>query len=531
MAIMQSQKASFSNYGELESLNRKLRAIHRLRGIIFRMKKGAWKLEDICDALTARGAYLSVWIALMDPDGAILHFAESGLKEFLGGRYGGPADYRNETFASSLLAFLQRGEPAEANRDPLLIGGGHSDAAVPEGAFIITLRIEYRDRVFGVLSASFRAGTYPIEDETLILYEAAKDIAFALHDMEAAAKEQELRAIVSSLEEHHRTIFETTGNATCVFEEDTIISLANADFERLSGFSKDEIEGKMSWTSFIEKGDVDKMVEYHRLRRIDPKAAPRNYYFRFIDRGGAVKDIYMTIALVPNTKKSIASFMDITEQKRLEQEVLRISESERREIGSTLHDGLGPHLVGVKFMLNLLKQKLARRGVTEGEDIDEISALIDQAVSQTRHLVKGLCPVDIDSEGLAYALGDLANGVRRLFGISCTLEFDESIKFADNTAATQIYYIVREAVNNAMKHSGAKHIGISMKKSGPTLILTVKDDGKGIETLDNTRGMGINIMKYRAHLINSFLDIMRNGEGGTSVVCILRMEGKENRHE
>jgi len=156
----------------------------------------------------------------------------------------------------------------------------------------------------------------------------------------------------------YRTIFENTGNATIFIEEDTKISLANREFEQLSAYNRDEIEGKKSWTEFISPEDLDRMLEYHRLRRIDPSAAPRNYEFRFIDRFGDVKDIYMTADLIPGTRKSVASFMNITEQKRLESEIIRISEQERHQIGNDLHDGLGPHLVGIKFMANLLKQKL-----------------------------------------------------------------------------------------------------------------------------------------------------------------------------
>lgn len=335
-------------------------------------------------------------------------------------------------------------------------------------------------------------------------------------------KEAELQRLIDSLEKHHRTVFETTGNATIIIEEDTTISLVNADFERLSGYSKEEIEGKMSWTLFIDKDDLGKMMQYHRLRRIDPSAAPRNYYFKFIDRQGSTKDIYMTIAMIPGTKKSIASFKDISEQRRLEIEALEIAERERRKIGSDLHDGLGPHLVGIKYMLTLLKQKLVRRGLPEAENVDEISSLVDQAVEQTRHLVKNLCPVDIDASGLEHALRELAEETTRLFGTSCTVSFDGNAGIRDNTSATQLYFIAREAVNNAVKHSGASHISISMERSTNSRVFTVRDDGKGIDASRGFPGSGISIMKYRARLINALLDVLPNDGGGTSVVCVFQ---------
>lgn len=122
-------------------------------------------------------------------------------------------------------------------------------------------------------------------------------------------------------EEKYRTIFETTGSATAIIEEDTTISMANAEFVRLSGYSKNQLEGKISWQEFISKDDLEKMKEYHRLRRIDPNAAPRNYDAKFIDRHGGVRDVFATVAIIPGTQQSVISFMDITERKQAEEQV------------------------------------------------------------------------------------------------------------------------------------------------------------------------------------------------------------------
>ena len=128
------------------------------------------------------------------------------------------------------------------------------------------------------------------------------------------------RAIRES-EQKYRTVFETTGTATVLIEDDATISLANSEFERLSGFLKEEIENKKKWTEFVVKEDRDRMLAQHLLRRQDPQSALPHYEFRFVTRSGDIRDIFLTIDIIPDTKKSVASLLDITERKKAEAEV------------------------------------------------------------------------------------------------------------------------------------------------------------------------------------------------------------------
>lgn len=130
-------------------------------------------------------------------------------------------------------------------------------------------------------------------------------------------------------EEEYRTIFETTGTATVIIEEDMIISLANTGFEKISGCSKEEIEGKKSWTEFFVQGDLERTISYHRLRRIDPNAAPRQYETGFINKQGTVKSVLTTASMIPGTGKSVVSFLDITGLKQAEEAVKQSEEKFR----------------------------------------------------------------------------------------------------------------------------------------------------------------------------------------------------------
>jgi len=144
-----------------------------------------------------------------------------------------------------------------------------------------------------------------------------------------------LKALKMS-EERYRTIFETTGTATCIIDEDTTIALVNSTFEELSEFSKAEIEGKKKLHDFVHPDDYDWMEGYHYSRIASPAAAPRNYEFRFLNRAGQVKNIFITIAVIPDTKLSVGSFGDITNYKQALQQRMESEERLRSLVENSL---------------------------------------------------------------------------------------------------------------------------------------------------------------------------------------------------
>jgi len=123
-------------------------------------------------------------------------------------------------------------------------------------------------------------------------------------------------------ENKYQTIFETTCTATIILEENTTISLANKEFEKMSGYSKAELMGKKSLFDFVSGEECAMMMrEYHRLRRIDPNLAPRYYEAQFVDRFGKIKDIFVTVDMIPGTKKSVAAILDISKHKQIEKKL------------------------------------------------------------------------------------------------------------------------------------------------------------------------------------------------------------------
>ena len=79
------------------------------------------------------------------------------------------------------------------------------------------------------------------------------------------------------------------------------------------------MEGKKSWTEFVVKDNLTRLLEYQQLRRKNPRAVPRKYELRVVDRAGGVRDVLVTVAMIPGTRKSVASFLDITKRKQAEE--------------------------------------------------------------------------------------------------------------------------------------------------------------------------------------------------------------------
>jgi len=123
---------------------------------------------------------------------------------------------------------------------------------------------------------------------------------------EFALKESETR---------YRTIFENTGTAMVIIEEDTTVGFANNEFFRLTGYSQDDIDSRKSWTEFVHKEDLNRMIKQHKLRRARSGDALRQYEFRLLTKSGDTRNILLTIDMFPGTKRSIASLIDITDRK------------------------------------------------------------------------------------------------------------------------------------------------------------------------------------------------------------------------
>jgi signal transduction histidine kinase len=213
-----------------------------------------------------------------------------------------------------------------------------------------------------------------------------------------------------------------------------------------------------------------------------------------------------------------------TERHRLERQLLEITDREQARIGQDIHDGLCQHLVILAFDANSLHGELSAAGRPEVRKAAKIAAFLDEAITEARQLSRGLFPVRLEKEGLPPALEELARTTHRRFKVRCQFRCRGSIRLQDGTVATHLYRIAQEAVTNAVKHSHARSLFISLAAHAGQIELKVEDDGSGFspKASPGQGGMGLHIMDYRARSIGGTVRLTPRPQGGTVVLCCVR---------
>lgn len=219
-------------------------------------------------------------------------------------------------------------------------------------------------------------------------------------------------------------------------------------------------------------------------------------------------------------ERTLALTQEMAERERIERELLEISEREQRRIGRDLHDSLGQHLTGVALAGQVLEEKLAARELPEAKDASHMVELIQEGISLSRKMAKGLHPIDIEADGLMQGLEEFAAISSDLFRVSCRFECDSPVLIRDTVTSGHLYRITQEAVSNAVKHGRAKNIIIQLETLDDGIALRVKDDGIGLrDPAERNGGMGLRIMAHRASMISGTFDARRSLEGGTIISC------------
>jgi PAS domain S-box-containing protein len=361
--------------------------------------------------------------------------------------------------------------------------------------------------------------------------------------------EERLRAIINQ---------SNAGMASCDLKGR--FSFANEKFCKMLGYAESELQGKTIF-AITHPQDVD--ITRRRFAEMLREKRPVEMEKRYTRKDGSF--IWANVCDTPvldatgKVASAVAVAIDITERKKaeaalqksksvleqrvkertrelraanqelergierrkgLEEQILEISDREQQRLGQELHDGLCQQLTAIGFMARSTALRLKNHRVAQVEDLEKIAQLINNSVMDARNIARDLYKEEVDAAGFVNALQTLTQ--RKIWSIPCRFDLKTELKIEEDKVASEIYRILREALLNANKHSGATQVGLEVRRRQNDLIFSVTDNGVGFRTKTKAgHGLGLHIMQYRAQSIGAHLRLESPRNGGSRVVCSL----------
>lgn len=323
----------------------------------------------------------------------------------------------------------------------------------------------------------------------------------------------------------YQAVFEAAPDGIVLVGPDGAIRDVNPCALRMFGYERSEIVGRA--VDMLVPRDLQRRHVDHRQRYLEsPRARPMGVgmELRGLRKDGSEFPVEISLSPVTGTEGShvISIVRDLTERRALQAfgaGAVRAAEEERQRIARELHDDTAQRLAGLMLMLRVAgrtedaKEREAR--------IDEVREEIGAAADAVRRIARGLRPPILDEVGLQAALESLVRSLRNAHGLDIDLTIERPVMRSGADAELAMYRIVQEALSNAIRHSGASRMTVSLQAEDHVLRAEVRDDGRGFATerpfSDEGQGLGLVGMRERARHAGGTLDIESAPDSGTRV--------------
>ncbi len=330
---------------------------------------------------------------------------------------------------------------------------------------------------------------------------------------------------IQSAHEFNERLLATTPFIILVLDYEGRIVRYNQVLERITGRRLEDTEGCDWFETFLPERNRDRIRElFQESIEVTPAAGNVN---PITTLSGEEREIEWHSTILHDAEGLatglFCSGIDITDRLRLEQSVYQASEEEKIRIAGELHDGLGSLLGGIACLAGSLRENLRNEKPVHVTDAEAIVTRLREAVTLTRTLSHGLHGIADRPNALPTALMKLAEEVRATSSMECRfLPPYGDVKITNPVAANHLFRIAQEAVNNAIRHSGATHLTISLEADRRgRLKLVITDDGHGIAPeVAQGDGIGLSTMRYRARAIGAEITFRGHREHGTRVECL-----------
>lgn len=377
---------------------------------------------------------------------------------------------------------------------------GESDLPIVEEKFV---RRDGRSVTVNVMS---RPAVFQGKSAILVL---ARDVSERLELEEGLQRAEDLSA----------QILANSSIATAIISLETERFLkANGFFCKLTGVHPSKIVGRspseIGWR-LTTNGQDD------IIKNLGPQSSIQSREAQVHRPDGGVIAVLASAKTVQFGGEQCALLMaqELTDLHRLKQDVVAISEEERKRFSRDLHDSHCQDLTAIAFFAETIAATLDSKDPESASQIRELGDMIRRSAENVHSLAAGLSSQQVEQSGLAAALKDLAARTSQRFGVACCAQIDQRCQFGDTVLAVHLYRLAQEATSNAARHSHAKKIDIKLGLEGDLGILQIEDDGDGFSVEKKPNGLGLRTMEYRAAVIKGTLNIDSQSGIGTVVSC------------
>jgi two-component system, NarL family, sensor histidine kinase UhpB len=202
--------------------------------------------------------------------------------------------------------------------------------------------------------------------------------------------------------------------------------------------------------------------------------------------------------------------------RQLSSHVERVKEEERAHIAREIHDDLGATLTAAKIDLAFIRNRLPRDSAELRQKTSEMEALLDEAIDTSRRLSQRLRPLILD-HGISAAIEWQAKDFSRRTGIACQLMCASDDLQLNPELSTALFRVFQETLTNITRHSGATRVEVGLVADSQTVVLTVRDNGRGLKAPDINKpgSYGLRSMRERVEYLGGEIEI--NSDAGTRI--------------
>ena len=324
-----------------------------------------------------------------------------------------------------------------------------------------------------------------------------------------------------------RNIFDNSTDAILIVGEDFRIRVVNEIFLQRSGYKLDEITSMTA---------IDLLPEPHlrpTLERMKQMFAGKELSaneIEFVTRNKEVIPVEINSRVIDyeGSRAILSIIRDITERKQFEKRILdtiiMTEEKERENFAKNLHDEIGPLLSSIKMYINSLES--ARAKEKHEFIISQLKEIMKEAIQITKEISNDLSPHILSNYGLNAAIDSFINRLSHVF----TVDYKTNLgsKRFHELVETSVYRIIKELVNNTLKHSQGNAISITIKYNRGVMDLIYTDNGIGLPAgyfkKKEPVGMGISNIISRARSLNAMYEFFTIPEGGMGFECKMNVE-------